>query len=950
MASKTTKPLRPADPAVLPPRPAPALRASGAFLPELGGDLTDWQGLRVSGLFGARVSAASPAAASAEIAPLAALRQACGLPASDGATEGLDPAALLGAEPPFVGRDAELERCFEPLRAALNDGGLRVVWLRGPAGVGKTRMCRELQTFLQAAKATYRWVDVGGADGTTPPALAGRVLLRLFGSDVRRRNDVAQAVMAQCEKWAGAEKSREITPLLSALLALRNPNSPAQLFELEPAQPRASELAAAIVARYARDLPLLVHVAVDGASLADAEALVRALRRVEVVESLAVILESELPPPDRLADTVIELKPLGLPVLTALAGAMLHRVRGVPEGTADALAAWANGSPLRLLQAVSDRVAAGELVRGATGWRWRMAEETSVTCTFAHATAAAGFGGVAFSRRLHALPADLRAVVCCAAVFGERGWLGGVLSLLRGARLDWADSRREADRAHLKGQMLQLQAAEIVTFLEVSRIEGDYEFRFLHPEDAVAAVAATGAGARKQLSRLAAQWLASRPVVDAVATPARIGELWAAGGDPAQAARSFFEAGTAARNTGQLPRALALFAAGCRCAGTDCAALGSDLRIALGGGAMRLSRLDDARRHLAEALHWARCLEDDERCGIAQLRLAQVARLQGNYDEALDFLDAANDHFGAVSAHRWVADVGDEVGNIHLSRASTEANKLALQYFLKALALRRRGTDKRAVARSLCHIARVHLARGHVRDAADAVREAEELGEQSKDRWVAAQVGVVAAETLMAQGEFRKACVAWDKAQRIAADLGDHRRQLEAALGKGEACALQGEIGLATAAMTEAPLLCRELDDPELWSAYYRVQASIALDQMELGMAGLDAERAVQLAERAGAGYALARARCVRACVLGTRVLAEGGARATAVDQECTRDFEASLQTLRSMGELVRYVQGLESYAHYLGKRGGGPRLHAVNRQLAAAQEELRAASGQPSG
>ena len=604
------------------------------------------------------------------------------------------------------------------------------------------------------------------------------------------------------------------------------------------------------------------------------------------------------------------------------------------------------GSPRQLQWLLVERVAAGELARHRGSWRWAEPDEPGVSSTAVHSLALAGHRLASGDDSIPRLPTDLQLVIGCAAIFGQTAWLGAVLALLRGLRTDTTDSQHEVDRAHLKGQLVQLQNLGWLQFADQARYEGDYEFQFVDPTAANAALNGLPAHYRRRLSRLAAQWLASHPILDSIGTPARIAELYANGGDHHLAAFHCLAAGNAARNAAQLHRALALFAIGCRHTRNDDAALGCDLRTALGGGLLRLSRLKDARLVLGEALHMGRCIDDDERCGIAQLRLSQVARLLGEYDVSIDFLDGANDHFGAVSAHRWIADVCDEVGKLHLARGAAQACMWALQHFLKALALRRRGTDRRAVARSLCHVARVHLSRGHHQDAINAVQEAAQLCETAKDRWAMAEVEGVAGEVWFANNQFAVACGHWDKAARLATEVGDQRRTLEVALVRAEACVLHGDTDQAQRTMAVTLAWTRELNDPELWSAYYRIQAAIALQHMDLGLATLDSERAVEAVGHAGAGFAAAKACIVRGCVLGTCVLVQGGTQATAIDQTCTRDFEFGLETLHAMGDLVRYVQGLRSYVGYLTKRGGGPRLKAAARQLRVAEDDLTAAAG----
>ncbi|TAK13565.1 MAG: hypothetical protein EPO32_04980 [Anaerolineae bacterium] len=74
--------------------------------------------------------------------------------------ERLTPALEL---PTFVGREQEWERLQEELRACLNEKALRLVVLRGPAGVGKSRLVWELRDWVQRQPEIYR-IDVAQYD------------------------------------------------------------------------------------------------------------------------------------------------------------------------------------------------------------------------------------------------------------------------------------------------------------------------------------------------------------------------------------------------------------------------------------------------------------------------------------------------------------------------------------------------------------------------------------------------------------------------------------------------------------------------------------------------------------------------------------------------------------------------------------------------------------------
>ena len=60
-------------------------------------------------------------------------------------------------EPPFVGRDAELRMLTEMFHATARESRLRLVSVTGQAGIGKSRLSRELEVYLDGIRQTVYW-------------------------------------------------------------------------------------------------------------------------------------------------------------------------------------------------------------------------------------------------------------------------------------------------------------------------------------------------------------------------------------------------------------------------------------------------------------------------------------------------------------------------------------------------------------------------------------------------------------------------------------------------------------------------------------------------------------------------------------------------------------------------------------------------------------------------
>ncbi|MBI5610827.1 MAG: tetratricopeptide repeat protein [Deltaproteobacteria bacterium] len=855
--------------------------------------------------------------------------------------------SVFGFNVPFVGRRGEIEVAYNAVREAINHRHAKVIWVYGPHGVGKSRLIAELARLITTSSKSLKWVKVTQRETSGPATLPGRVLAEVLGGlGALRQPKAWDHIQSELQSWLGQERAPGVIDVVAPLLGLRPDGVSEDRTMVEPPLHVSAQLVAALLRHRAKSAPLVLQFDAASSAADELPAMLTGLQTNAAQSAVVAIVEARVAPPEGFDLIPVSLGPMDAATLRALAGKLLHSVRGAPQNVGEALASQAAGSPERLVDMLRGMVAAGEIAQKDGVWRWVSRTERGTSVSWQNTLAASGQSTSTLPDRIARLPEELRLVVDAAAVFGPTCWFGGVLSVLRGAHNNPADSISERDRSQLRAAMLQLQAVDVVVFVEQSHLGSELEFSFVHSTDPAAVVREMDAEKRDLFSRLAAQWLSSRPRVDPIAENAHIAELFEAGGRRRQAALFYLEAGNAARSVGQLQRALALYEAGTRNSGADDADVACDLRTAYGGGLLRLSRHVEAERALLDALHMARCLDDDLRCGTVQLRVAQVARVSGHYDAALAYLDAAMKHLKVAGAHRWIADVSDELGLIHLIRGESDAYKTALQHFLKALALRRRSQDRRVVARSLCNIARVHLGRGHFSDAHDAVVEAVQICDQIQERWGAAEARAVLGEVHAAQGKYKLAFQAWEQASMLAQEVGDRRRRLEVALARAETAIALGEWQEGAAMMIDMTELARDVDDPELLSGVYRVQASISLERSALETADLDSERAVDVARGSGARLAVARALVVRACVLGTRALSDAGTRATIIDRKCTEAFDESLQMLHDMGDLVRMATGLRSYLAYLSQRGGGPRLAAVQQRLAEIEQELSEVAG----
>jgi hypothetical protein len=114
---------------------------------------------------------------------------------------GLSGEPLAATRSSFVGREAELEQFKSILSACLGRRSGQVVYVRGEAGIGKTRLVEEMRRFAEAAGfVTHRGLvlDFGVGKGQDP---IRALLLSLLGltpsSEAESRHRAAERMVAE---------------------------------------------------------------------------------------------------------------------------------------------------------------------------------------------------------------------------------------------------------------------------------------------------------------------------------------------------------------------------------------------------------------------------------------------------------------------------------------------------------------------------------------------------------------------------------------------------------------------------------------------------------------------------------------------------------------------------------------------------------------------------------
>jgi len=414
-----------------------------------------------------------------------------------------------GVETSTVGRDAQLRRMQELFRKVSAEGRWHVLTVTGDAGVGKTRLLLEFDTWLAELPDRVWWFR-GRASSSTqnrPGALLRDVLAARF--DIHD-SDPPPRVRDKCEAGfeavlGGGEPTRRAAHAVCAWLgfelgtehrAAGLRHDPQLLREVGTAR------LAEFFARLAEQEPVVIlledlHWADDTSLtwLDAADAVLAATPTLVVATARPALLERRADWAEGLAHhSRLHLEPLSGTESRRLLGEILHRCARVPPGLSDRIVNVAEGNPFYLEELVKWLLEAGVIVREPTagGEVWRVSEHLVRTID-----APPTLKGV-LQARLDALSPAERAVVQRAAVIGRVFWDDAVERLLADSTPAGPDTQ---------GALNRLRSREVVYQRHNSSFEETREYLFKHALLRDVAYDGIVRTRRRTYHGLAARWL-----------------------------------------------------------------------------------------------------------------------------------------------------------------------------------------------------------------------------------------------------------------------------------------------------------------------------------------------------------------------------------------------------------------------------------------------------------
>ena len=534
-----------------------------------------------------------------------------------------------------VGREEELRRLQELFDGVVADGGRRLVTVLGEAGVGKSRVVRDVESWL-ARLPTDVWLLRGRATPATEGignGLLRSVFAERFG--IRGTDDPATVHRRWVTGWSGLVRDAcgdasacdedlacDASVVATWLGFALDERGRAEVGGADPEtlRRRGGALVLRLLDGLARRAPVVVlledlHWA-DAASLSSLEAFAGALGEgpLLVLATARPALLERAPAWGEVAPgrEVVRLAPLPDDGTRTLVAEILQCADRVPPDLVRMIVDTADGNPFYVEELVTWLIQEGVIDTSSQPWRVRGAATRGLQVP-------STLRGL-LQARLDGLDGDDRGVVGCAAVVGRVFWDRAVDRL--------ADSLPTPARA---GALDRLARREVVLPRPRSTFSGSQEYSFRHALMRDVAYEGVLRSVRRRLHARAAQWF--EEVVEQSGRPdehaAEVALHHAEAGEATASARWYLRAGRYAASTYANSDALRLLDRAEALVPSTDVDLWCDVLLAREAVLDRLGRRDEQRATLDRLA----AVPDLDAGRRAQVRLAEGAWLfyRGEY-------------------------------------------------------------------------------------------------------------------------------------------------------------------------------------------------------------------------------------------------------------------------------------------------------------------------------
>ncbi|HWO19228.1 MAG TPA: tetratricopeptide repeat protein [Kofleriaceae bacterium] len=833
--------------------------------------------------------------------------------------------------PRFTGRTSAIARLQELTDRAFDDRELGFAAVIGEPGMGKSRIVAELCARVRTQHPSVL-ILAGVADENAPTyGPISRALTARFGLVPGADPEDSRArIAAGIGEVMPPQRVTEVAHLVAHLLRVPYAQSPVVEPLLDSPQRLEGRLFMALrrylVAETERRPVLIV---VENLELCGNDTInflhylaagMRAHRLAIVGTGTAALYERHT----AFGDGEVPPVKLELGALTPSEAEELFRelCRSVVEVPAElvahvrALGGTPSGSPRAILELVRLLLESDVIVREGVLWRFepRALAALALPQTYDEIVAA----------RLRVMDETERRVLEMAAVVGEVSWLDAILALERhGARTDDPDGPTLAQiaasgdhsRARVVAAIAKLIEREWLIEDGRSSVAGERELRFAYPNLWSIVYVGIDDTHRRTYHGAVARWLELHPEGRAPAAQEEVARHLALAGELREAASRYRRSAESARAEFQNARAIRLFDRALACLGShETGDLAARLHIwhDLGSVYELIGDLEAALGAFERMLRLSWVAASKTKAAVAFNKMGRVWRRKGDLGLALEYLERGLELFRAADDQRGIAGSLDDIGKVlHLLGRYDEAHAKITE----ALARRDKGGDPRAIATSLSRLGEIQVDRGQYESALTCHREALELRTAAGDRW-----GVVVSQNNLAAlsfelGDLAEARAGWTAALPEAEAIGAVPLSALLLTNLGELAVAEGKAEEARRRLGDALELIEDVDDRGLESACRRHLAALERLAGQTALAREHAERALDVAQRAGLREEVGLASLMLGEVLATS-LYDASADAT-TPNPASAEFVRAIEVLRSIRNDAELGRALLAFGRY---------------------------------
>jgi predicted ATPase/class 3 adenylate cyclase len=238
------------------------------------------------------------------------------------------------------------------------------------------------------------------------------------------------------------------------------------------------------------------------------------------------------------------------------------------------------------------------------------------------------------------------------------------------------------------------------------------------------------------------------------------------------------------------------------------------IKLMLRRGAIRelVGQWEESANEFLEALHLATSIDNWNLIGRANRRLGQLFMLRGNYNEALDFLNAALNAFQKASEAEGTAKTLGNLGNLYFRQGQYET---AQDWFTQSIEISRSIQKEAGNVNTVANLALVFMNQGKYDDGVRWLSEQIDISEFNRDKQglnnLYTNLGIVYLE----KGSLDSALICLEKGLKLSEDLGNKLLMTICIGSIGAVWEKKGDYGKAMTHFERDLVLCNELGDKQ---------------------------------------------------------------------------------------------------------------------------------------